>query len=102
MHRVRRPLLRSQPRSRDVPDLLAWLEGGPAPRTIADSSFQAARLDTLRSRLSAAYKGFHALLMRSGCRDFITGKGVETMTVPSPFSTLGSSSMPNQMMISGR
>ncbi|MBZ6382835.1 GmrSD restriction endonuclease domain-containing protein [Sphingomonas sanguinis] len=67
--------------ARDVPDLLAWLEGGPAPRTIADSSFQAARLDTLRSRLSAAYKGFHALLMRSGCRDFITGKGVETMTV---------------------
>jgi hypothetical protein len=67
--------------ARDVPDLLAWLEGGPAPRTIADTSFQAARLDTLRSRLSAAYKGFHALLMRSGCRDFVTGKGVETMTV---------------------
>lgn len=67
--------------ARDVPDLLGWLEGGPAPRTIGDSSFQAARLDTLRSRLSAAYKGFHALLMRSGCRDFVTGKGVETMTV---------------------
>lgn len=67
--------------ARDVPDLLAWLEGGPAPRTIRDTSFQAARLDTLRSRLSAAYKGFHALLMRSGCRDFVTGKAVETMTV---------------------
>lgn len=67
--------------ARDVPDLLAWLEGGPVPRTVGDTSFQARRLDTLRSRLSAAYKGFHALLMRSGCRDFITGKGVETMTV---------------------
>lgn len=67
--------------ARDVPDLLAWLDGGPAPRTMADTSFQASRLDTLRSRLSAAYKGFHALLMRSGCRDFVTGKGVETMTV---------------------
>ncbi|WP_010543251.1 DUF262 domain-containing protein [Sphingomonas elodea] len=66
---------------RDVPELLAWLEGGPVPRTIADSSFQSMRLETLRSRLSAAYKGFHALLMRSGCRDFITGKHVETMTV---------------------
>lgn len=66
--------------ARDVPELLAWLEGGPVPRTIADSSFQGMRLDTLRSRLSAAYKGFHALLMRSGCRDFVTGKGVETMT----------------------
>lgn len=67
--------------ARDVPDLLAWLDGGPPPRTLIDTSFQASRLDTLRSRLSAAYKGFHALLMRSGCRDFVTGKGVETMTV---------------------
>lgn len=67
--------------ARDVPDLLAWLEGGPLPRTIGDTSFQAARFDTLRSRLSAAYKGFHALLMRSGCRDFVTGKSVDTMTV---------------------
>lgn len=67
--------------ARDVPDLLGWLEGGSAPRTISDTSFQSSRLDTLRSRLSAAYKGFHALLMRSGCRDFISGKGVEVMTV---------------------
>jgi len=67
--------------ARDVPELLAWLDGGTVPRTVGDTSFQAMRLDTLRSRLSAAYKGFHALLMRSGCRDFITGKGVETMTV---------------------
>lgn len=66
--------------ARDVPDLLAWLEGGALPRTIGDTSFQAARFDTLRSRLSAAYKGFHALLMRSGCRDFVTGKSVDLMT----------------------
>lgn len=66
---------------RDVPDLLAWMNGGPVPRTIGDTSLQGSRLDTLRSRLSAAYKGFHALLMRSGCRDFITGKSVDTMTV---------------------
>lgn len=67
--------------ARDVPDLLGWLDGGPLPRTIGDTSFQASRLDTLRSRLSAAYKGFHALLMRSGCRDFVTGKSVDVMTV---------------------
>lgn len=67
--------------ARDVPDLLAWLGGGPIPRTIGDTSFQSSRLETLRSRLSAAYKGFHALLMLSGCRDFITGKSVDTMTV---------------------
>lgn len=67
--------------ARDVPDLLAWVDGGPLPRTMADTFFQVDRLDTLRMRLSAAYKGFHALLMRSGCRDFLTGKGVEVMTV---------------------
>ena len=67
--------------ARDFPELLAWLDGGPAPRTIADTYFQTDRLDTLRIRLAAAYKGMHALLMRHGCRDFITGKGVETMTV---------------------
>ncbi|MEH6718868.1 MAG: DUF262 domain-containing protein [Aurantimonas endophytica] len=67
--------------ARDVPELLAWLEGGPTPRSVTDTSFRIGRLGTLRSRLSAAYKGFHALLMRSGCRDFVTGKGVETMTV---------------------
>lgn len=67
--------------ARDVPDLLGWLDGGPMPRTISDTSLQGSRLDTLRSRLSAAYKGFHALLMRSGCRDFVTGQAVNTMTV---------------------
>ncbi|MET0375725.1 MAG: hypothetical protein ABW128_15900 [Rhizorhabdus sp.] len=39
------------------------------------------RLHSLRTRGSAAYKGFHALLMRNGCRDFISGKPVELMTV---------------------
>lgn len=67
--------------ARDVPELAAWLQSGPAPRTIAETFFQTSRLETLRSRLSAAYKGFHALLMRHGCRDFITGKGVQVMTV---------------------
>lgn len=67
--------------ARDVPDLLGWMEGKGVPRTIVDTFFQVDRLDTLRMRLSAAYKGFHALLMRSGCRDFLTGKGVEVMMV---------------------
>ena len=46
-----------------------------------DALFQTARLQRLRTRGSAAYKGLHALLMRQGCRDFVSGKPVELMTV---------------------
>lgn len=68
--------------ARDVPDLLAWLEQeGPVPQTNIATSFQANRLESLRSRTSAAYKGFSALLMRSGCRDFIKGTGVDVAVV---------------------
>ncbi len=67
--------------ARDVPQLIDWLQGGPEPRTLEEALFQVSRLHSLRSRGSAAYKGFHALLMRSGCRDFISGKAVELMTV---------------------
>lgn len=67
--------------ARDVVEIEAWLDGGPLPRTLFDTHFQTDRLLTLRTRGSAAYKGFHALLMRSGCIDFVSGKGVELMTV---------------------
>ncbi len=61
--------------ARDVPELLAWLAGsGPAPRTVDETLIQADRLGTLRSRLAAAYKAMHALLLRHGCRDFINGQ----------------------------
>ncbi|WP_426147987.1 GmrSD restriction endonuclease domain-containing protein [Polaromonas sp. DSR2-3-2] len=61
--------------ARDVPELLAWIGGsGPVPRTVEETLFQADRLDTLRSRLAAAYKAVHALMLRHGCRDFINGQ----------------------------
>jgi hypothetical protein len=64
-----------------VPGIVNWIRGdGPVPQSIDDAVFQQIRLRTLRSRLSAAYKGLHALLMREGCRDFITGKPVDLMT----------------------
>ena len=67
--------------ARDVPQLIRWMQGGEEPRTVWDTYFQIDRLDSLRMRLSAAYKGLHALLMREGCRDFISGKPVDLMTV---------------------
>ena len=67
--------------ARDVPELVEWLNGkGGPPRSVSEAIFQEERLRTLRSRLSAAYKGIHALLMRHGCCDFIYGKPTDIMT----------------------
>ena len=67
--------------ARDVPELVSWIsEGAHPPRSVDIALFQRDRLRSLRIRLSAAYKGIHALLMRSGCRDFITGRPVDIMT----------------------
>lgn len=40
------------------------------PRTISEAAFQESRLDTLRSRNSAAYKGLNILVLREGALDF--------------------------------
>lgn len=57
--------------ARDMEQSVDWLRGGQEPGTVTEASFQAARLLTLRSRLSAAYKGIYALLMRGGCQDWV-------------------------------
>lgn len=58
----------------DVPEMIDWINGADVlPRTIRDSNFAPLRLLSLQSRLSAAYKGIHALLMQSGAQDFISG-----------------------------
>jgi len=61
----------------DVPEVLAWIDGGDLPRTIRDSSFAPNRLLSMQSRLSAAYKGLMALLMKAGSHDFISGDSIE-------------------------
>jgi hypothetical protein len=59
--------------ARDFQEIPAWLGGGKVPYTIEESQFRLDRLKTMRSRLSAAYKGVNALLMREGAQDFLTG-----------------------------
>ncbi len=55
----------------DVQDLVEWIRGrGDEPTTIRDANFQPARLETLRSRNSAAYKGVSTLVLREGAQDF--------------------------------
>lgn len=61
----------------DLPDVVAWIDGGEQPRTIRDSSFAPTRLLSLQTRLSAAYKGLMAMLMKSGCDDFLSGDAME-------------------------
>jgi hypothetical protein len=60
--------------AKDVQDVPAWIDGGPEPSTVHDGVFRADRLRTMRSRLSAAYKGIHVLLMREGAQDFRSGQ----------------------------
>lgn len=60
--------------AKDIMEVPAWLDGGPEPGTVRDGVFRGERLHTMRTRLSAAYKGIHALLMREGARDFRSGQ----------------------------
>ncbi len=60
--------------ARDFLEVPAWLNGGPEPSTVSETMFRADRLKTMRMRLSAAYKGVNALLMKEGAQDFRSGQ----------------------------
>jgi len=55
----------------DIQELMEWIRGSnQEPATIRDANFQPNRLETLRSRNSAAYKGISTLVQREGAKDF--------------------------------
>jgi hypothetical protein len=56
---------------RDLEQVVAWVRGGPEPSSVREALFQESRLETLRTRNSAAYKGLFALLMKQGCMDWV-------------------------------
>jgi hypothetical protein len=60
--------------ARDFMEVPGWLKGGPEPSTVSETMFRADRLKTMRMRLSAAYKGVNALLMKEGAQDFRSGQ----------------------------
>jgi hypothetical protein len=60
--------------AKDFMEVPSWINGGAEPSTIVESTFRADRLKTMRMRLSAAYKGVNALLMKYGAEDFRSGQ----------------------------
>jgi hypothetical protein len=60
--------------ARDFMEVPVWLKGGPEPSTVSETLFRTDRLKTMRMRLSAAYKGVNALLMKEGAQDFRSGQ----------------------------
>lgn len=61
----------------DVTGVMAWLDGGEEPDTIARANFHSTRLLSLQTRLSAAYKGIMALILKAKAQDFISGKEMD-------------------------
>jgi len=56
----------------DFQELLKWFddEAAPLPTTVVDAGFQATRLESMRSRTSAAYRGLYILVQQNGAEDF--------------------------------
>jgi hypothetical protein len=55
---------------RDLEQVIAWVSGGRAPTSVTEASFSAARLNTMTTRNSAAYKGVCGLLLKQQCIDW--------------------------------
>jgi len=64
----------------DFEELLRWFDDDEAlPRTVRDANFQPDRFDTLRSRLSAAYKGINVLVLREGSKDWFWKASIQEL-----------------------
>lgn len=61
----------------DVSGVLAWIDGGDEPDTVARAFFHPIRLLSLQTRNGAAYKGVMALILLAGARDFISGSKMD-------------------------
>lgn len=66
---------------RDLEQVVGWVRGGHEPTSVTEATFNAARLDTMATRNSAAYKGICGLLLRQGAIDWAYSKGPIDATV---------------------
>lgn len=64
----------------DYDEMLRWFEDDEdLPRTVRDANFQPERFNTLRSRLSAAYKGINVLVLREGSKDWFWKASIQEL-----------------------
>lgn len=65
--------------ARDIEQVPSWAAdlSDVTPRTVADCSFVASRLLSLRTRNAAAYKGVYALILSRGARDWMYDKALD-------------------------
>ena len=62
----------------DVVGVMDWIaDSNKVPKTVQDAYFNPTRLLSLQSRLSAAYKGIMALVLKNHCKDFISGREMD-------------------------
>lgn len=54
----------------DLTQVTRWVRGGATPEFVETASFSASRLNTMKTRNSAAYKGVFALLVQQECYDW--------------------------------
>ncbi|MCX6147273.1 MAG: DUF262 domain-containing protein [Candidatus Kapabacteria bacterium] len=64
----------------DLTQVISWIRNESDEtnvKTIYESSFNPSRLNTLRTRNSAAYKGIYNLIINSGAKDFLSGTRID-------------------------
>jgi len=65
----------------DIVQVVEWIENdAQEPKTIYDANFAHSRLNTLKTRNSAAYKGVYALLMDDNTKDWLTATKIDLST----------------------
>lgn len=65
----------------DIQQVVDWiLNDAGEPITIYDAIFSPTRLNTLRTRNSAAYKGIYALLLEENTRDWLSASKIDHIT----------------------
>ncbi len=62
--------------ARDLTEVAEYIRNGTEPSLVREANFAPTRLISLRTRLSAAYKGLYALQMKSGAADWRTDQSL--------------------------
>lgn len=67
---------------KDFTEVINWINNDDAevPDTIKVSTFRADRLDEMKTKNSAAYKGVGALLLKNGAKDFSKGYTIDNIS----------------------